>query len=71
MVEHILPELPSKVELETIAVLKQAAQAHRYLGELKGVARTIIKQGRGTSMLSTEVHGRERKKKYRISNNKS
>jgi Fic family protein len=32
---------PNEEELETRAVLKQAAQAHRYLAELKGVAATI------------------------------
>ncbi|MGV3642366.1 MAG: Fic family protein [Adhaeribacter sp.] len=33
--------LPFPVDLETKAVLKQAAVAHRYLAELKGVAATI------------------------------
>ncbi|MGV3539065.1 MAG: Fic family protein [Rufibacter sp.] len=36
-----LPPLPPALELETKAVLKQAAVAHRYLAELKGVASTI------------------------------
>jgi len=33
--------LPLAIELETKAVLKQAALAHRYLAELKGIASTI------------------------------
>lgn len=33
--------LPLAIELETKAVLKQAALAHRYLAELKGIAATI------------------------------
>ena len=33
--------LPPTVDIETKAVLKQAAAAHRYLAELKGVAITI------------------------------
>jgi Fic family protein len=33
--------LPVAIEVETKAVLKQAAAAHRYLAELKGVAATI------------------------------
>ncbi|RNI32233.1 Fic family protein [Rufibacter immobilis] len=35
------PLLPPAQELETKAVLKQAAIAHRYLAELKGIAATI------------------------------
>jgi len=45
MADFTLPELPPKVEIETKAVLKQAAQSHRYLAELKGVAKTIPNQG--------------------------
>ena len=45
MPEFILPELPPVIDLETKAVLKQVAAAHRYLAELKGVARTIPNQG--------------------------
>lgn len=41
MTEYILPELPPQLDLETKAILKQAAQAHRFLAELKGVAKTI------------------------------
>jgi Fic family protein len=33
--------LPLAIELETKAVLKQVALAHRYLAELKGIAATI------------------------------
>ncbi len=44
MSAFILPELPPKMEIETRAVLKQAAQAHRYLAELKGVSKTIPNQ---------------------------
>ena len=36
--------LPPQEDLETIAVLKKVAQAHRYLAELKGVANTIPNQ---------------------------
>jgi Fic family protein len=36
-----IPSLPLKVELETKAVLRQSAAAHRRLAELKGIARTI------------------------------
>ncbi len=39
-----LPTLPPKVELETKAVLKAAAKAHRHLAELKGKAATIPNQ---------------------------
>ena len=40
----VLPELQPNQEIETKAVLKQAAQAHRYLAELKGVSKTIPNQ---------------------------
>jgi Fic family protein len=36
-----IPRLPLPEELETRRVLKVASQAHRYLAELKGTARTI------------------------------
>ena len=36
-----VPQLPLLIDLETKAVLKQAAHAHRYLAELKGIAATI------------------------------
>ncbi len=40
---HSLPllPLPNSTDLETKAVLKKAAQAHRYLAELKGISATI------------------------------
>jgi len=37
----ILSALPPLQELETIAILKQLAQSHRYLAELKGTSKTI------------------------------
>lgn len=37
----ILPPLPPAADLETRAVLRKVAVAHRYLAELKGVAATI------------------------------
>ncbi len=45
MTAFILKELPPDVELETKAILKQATQSHRYLAELKGIARSIPNQG--------------------------
>lgn len=39
-----LPEIPPTVDLETKPVLKQLALSHRFLAELKGVARTIPNQ---------------------------
>jgi len=39
-----LPELPPRGELETVAVLKKAAQAHRFLAELKGASGAIPNQ---------------------------
>jgi len=36
-----LPPLPPPQELETIAILKQLSQSHRYLAELKGTSKTI------------------------------
>ncbi len=46
MIERfVLKELPVAVDVETKAVLKQLAQAHRYLAELKGVSKTIPNQG--------------------------
>ncbi|MBE7438040.1 MAG: Fic family protein [Spirochaetales bacterium] len=40
-----LADLLPGLELETVPVLRQAASAHRYLAELKGVSRTIPNQG--------------------------
>ena len=36
--------LPHKGNVETKAVLKKVAEAHRYLSELKGVAQSIPNQ---------------------------
>ena len=36
-----IPQLPLSKDLETKAILKQAALSHRYLAELKGIAATI------------------------------
>jgi Fic family protein len=44
MNNYNIPTLPLPIELETKAVLKQAALAHRYLAELKGIAATIPNQ---------------------------
>ncbi len=38
---NLVKELPPAIELETKLVLKQAATAHRYLAELKGISGTI------------------------------
>ena len=45
MTKYIIKELPVEKEIETKSVLKQAAEAHRYLAELKGVSKTIPNQG--------------------------
>ena len=37
----ILPPLPPQAEIETVAILKQLSQSHRYLAELKGTSKTI------------------------------
>ncbi len=37
----ILKHLPPPQEIETIAILKQLSQSHRYLAELKGTSKTI------------------------------
>lgn len=42
---YAIPPLPPVAELETVAVLREAARAHRYLAELKGRAGTIPNQG--------------------------
>src|SRR5579871_434139 len=42
---YIIPDLPLPSEIETAAVLKALARAHRYLAELKGTASTIPNQG--------------------------
>lgn len=47
-----LPPLPPSVPLETVAVLRQLAPAHRYLAELKGMAASIPNE---TILISTLV----------------
>lgn len=42
---YLIPELPPHAAVETIAVLREAARAHRYLAELKGRAAAIPNQG--------------------------
>ena len=42
---YVLPALPPAADLETPAVLRAAASAHRHLAELKGRARAIPNQG--------------------------
>lgn len=42
---YIIPGLPPPGALETVAVLREAARAHRYLAELKGRAAAIPNQG--------------------------
>lgn len=37
----VLPPLPPPEGIETIAILKQLSQSHRYLAELKGTSKTI------------------------------
>jgi len=44
MSANILQELPPATELETKAILKSVAVAHRYLAELKGISETIPNQ---------------------------
>ena len=46
--------LPPNTDLETKAVLKKAAEAHRYLAELKGVATSIPNQQILTDTLSLQ-----------------
>jgi Fic family protein len=42
---YAIPDLPPRGAVETLAVLREAALAHRYLAELKGRAATIPNQG--------------------------
>lgn len=44
MKNYFLPELPPQTDIETKAVLRQTANAHRYLAELKGISKTIPNQ---------------------------
>lgn len=50
----LLHPLPPSVDLETKAVLRKAATAHRYLAELKGVAATIPNESILISTLSLQ-----------------
>ena len=50
MTNFTLKPLPVDVDLETRAVLKKTAFAHRYLAELKGMAATIPNE---TILIST------------------
>ncbi|NTW49090.1 MAG: Fic family protein, partial [Chlorobiales bacterium] len=45
LVSFILEPLPPKGDIESKAVLKRAASAHRYLAELKGISGTIPNEG--------------------------
>lgn len=49
-----LKYLPPQKEIETPAVLRQVAKAHRYLAELKGVAKTIPNEQILINMLSLQ-----------------
>ncbi len=40
----ILKDLPPQFNLESVAILKKAASAHRFLAELKGISETIPNQ---------------------------
>lgn len=42
---YAIPDLPPRHDLETVAVLRAAATAHRHLAELKGRASSIPNQG--------------------------
>ena len=54
--ESSLPQLPlaDEAALETLAVLRALARAHRYLAELKGVAKTIPNEGMLISTLTLQ-----------------
>lgn len=54
MTDFDLKPLPPKGELETSAVLKELVKAHRYLAELKGVAKTIPNENILISTLSLQ-----------------
>jgi len=49
-----IPSLPLVIELETVAVLKKVALAHRFLAELKGVSRSIPNQSILVNTLSLQ-----------------
>lgn len=44
MNDFILSEIPPRKDVETKAVLRKAAESHRFLAELKGVSKTIPNQ---------------------------
>ena len=41
MTSYKIPTLPLNIDIETKSVLKKASEAHRYLGELKGIAHSV------------------------------
>jgi len=43
--DNSLPSLPPNADLETPKVLKQLIKSHRFLAELKGIAKTIPNEG--------------------------
>lgn len=51
---HTLAPLPPAVELETRAILKKSASAHRFLAELKGVSASMPNQGLLINTLSLQ-----------------
>jgi len=54
MPETMIPPLPPDTPLETLAVMRELVQAHRYLAELRGVAKTIPNEGILVSTLSLQ-----------------
>jgi len=50
----MIPPLPPDTPLETLAVMRELVQAHRYLAELRGVAKTIPNEGILVSTLSLQ-----------------
>jgi len=50
----MIPPLPPDTPLETPAVMRELVRAHRYLAELKGVAKTIPNEGILVSTLSLQ-----------------
>jgi len=54
MSETTIPPLPPDTLLETPAVMRELVQAHRYLAELKGIAKTIPNEGILVSTLTLQ-----------------
>jgi len=54
MAQYSIQQFPPDQQLETEAVLRALVSAHRYLAELKGVARTIPNEGLLVSTLSLQ-----------------